>query len=77
MIVTEEEARNKWCPMALVPLDNGAVANRAVEFQRDESTGRIIHYSIQIGGPTGCVGSGCMWWLRMGEKKGQCGRAAV
>lgn len=49
MIMTEEEAKNKWCPMSRTPDNDGRVTNRA------GTNGEITRDDY-------CIASACMMW---------------
>lgn len=53
MIVTEEQAKTKWCPFARVPFGNRTVnGNRGFDGHPDESKAL-------------CIGSACMAWREL------------
>jgi hypothetical protein len=66
MIVSEADARKKWCPFARVNTNNGCATNRYA----DEKAGKDgrPHNSM-------CIGSECMaWqWNVMDGETGYCG----
>jgi hypothetical protein len=49
--MTEEEAKNKWCPMVRVLSDEGSMVIATV----NRGSG------LQAG--VNCIGSKCMWWV--------------
>lgn len=55
MIVTEEEAKTKWCPFARVATTSGGgiVVNR-------------FSSPMQLRGDSNCLGSACMMWQSYG-----------
>ncbi len=61
MILTEEEAKTKWCPMARVSVDELPECNRG---DNDENP----WYSR-------CIASACMMWVTRYDGKGFCGLA--
>jgi len=74
MIVTEVEARTKWCPKSMA---SDAAEGTGQSYNRLWSENRTI-----IPAECRCVGSSCMWWvwLRANDKEavgrmGSCGPA--
>ncbi len=57
MILTEEEARKKWCPMARVNDDSDKGYNRIV----DSVDGLVIPKVAR------CIASDCAMWQRLGD----------
>lgn len=92
MSVTEETARNLWCPFSRVmvsassftsPASSSAGYNRALLSRETVSEERGIHRLVEsVPIPTGseCIGSRCMAWRRVygtGEDgAGECGLVA-
>ncbi|PWC57819.1 hypothetical protein TSH7_25065 [Azospirillum sp. TSH7] len=71
MMMTEQEARTKWCPMVrgqmLIDVDGG---------QRPVGNGhnRLIHMETSLfeaggGGPVCCIASECMAWRQGGTQR--------
>jgi hypothetical protein len=67
MIVTEEQAKSKWCPMA--------------RERRNPLINTAINRSLEGYGESLCIASGCMMWVwdtdwdTDEESKGHCGLA--
>ncbi len=87
MTVTEEEARNMWCPFSRVmvsassftsPASASAGYNRALVSRETVSQERGIHRVVEnVPIPSGseCIGSRCMAWrTEYGDNfSGRCG----
>jgi hypothetical protein len=71
MIVSEADARKKWCPLARVNTNNGCATNRYA----DEKAGKDGRPYNSM-----CIGSECMAWqqspIRSDGDAGYCGLAA-
>lgn len=53
MLVSEDEAKKKWCPQAIIcAAENGAAA----------PFNRPFNPAYPAGQDCLCLGSGCMWW---------------
>ncbi|UKJ74551.1 hypothetical protein [Azospirillum brasilense] len=57
MLMTEEEARTKWCPMAR----NAGVTNRDTGSTASVNRNGREHYGVEN---CSCIASGCMAWRR-------------
>ncbi|MCK7474055.1 MAG: hypothetical protein MZV49_12190 [Rhodopseudomonas palustris] len=74
MLLTEEQARSKWCPMVRYEGDDGGSWNRGSAKDDPTNTARSPEYYS-----CACVASSCMAWriLRAdipgGESRGYCG----
>lgn len=82
MIVTEEQAKEKWCPFARVLLPVHQVGNRIstfhMEVARKSDPRDFEHYQRQVA-DCNCIGSRCMAWRftsRFGGE-GYCGLAGM
>jgi len=60
-MMTEEEAKTKWCPQARVAAVEGDGPNRRYD-------GAPIRGSL-------CLASGCMMWRKDSQSTGYCGLA--
>lgn len=60
MLITEQEAKTKWCPAARTA---GTVANHSEVANRGLSDDDM--------NACGCVGSACMWWCWAGPEMGR------
>lgn len=77
MVVSEEDARTKWCRFALIPavLPLGPQGGFPVVVNR--SVGPLNAPQVQPGAT--CLGASCMAWRPVpakGEKMGYCGADA-
>lgn len=68
MIVTEEEAETMWCPSTSI------TSPREMLQHYDKNTNTM---KLEVHPGQTCIHRKCMWWQRVSEKKGQCGRASV
>ena len=69
--MTEDEAKNKWCPMVRAR-EYGSGEENAVAYNRD--------YLGNFGSAHRCIGSECMMWVRTetrteAKPTGYCGLA--
>lgn len=88
-MMTEDDARTKWCPMARVaewrmgkPIGAGkdtysASHNRLFTFSTDEGVDQVLHDAEG----TYCIASGCMMWrwridATVSTTHGYCGLAS-
>lgn len=71
MILTPEEAKTKWCPMARVLV----VSQDQSSMNREESEDG----SFTLPPATLCVAESCMWWrwseINLDKPRGRCGAA--
>lgn len=81
MIVTEQQARQLWCPFARVSLPSNAAGNRVSTFHKQlaaKSSPRDAEHYEQQEADCKCIASGCMAW-RWGNQhlhaEGFCGLA--
>jgi hypothetical protein len=80
MIVTEEQARELWCPQSRVPFLGAHVGNRVssamlkmCEKSAAQGDSRDLDYVRQQIADTKCVASACMFWRRADPAKhGPC-----
>lgn len=72
MLMTEQEAKTKWCPMARVEiLGEGCSANRLPDYE--SLNGEMVRDAS-----ANCLGSGCMVWCNgHASGKGYCGLAGI
>jgi hypothetical protein len=76
-LLTETEAKKRWCPFSRVALSMGMAANRSGA----KSAGLDPHDRnfANVFNETRCLGSGCMVWEPLGldasatERRGRCG----
>jgi hypothetical protein len=76
VIVTEEQARQLWCPQSRVPFLGAHVGNRVssatlkmCEKQAAHGDPRDLEYVRQQVGDTKCIASACMFWRFVGYRK--------
>lgn len=69
-MMTEDEARKKWCPMVRTGLVHGMAVNHHIDM---EPKGQGVHDE------TRCIASECMMWRWItGDKiEGYCGLAGL
>jgi hypothetical protein len=75
-IVTESEARKKWCPFARVLLPVNQAGNRISTFHLQlakKSDPRDHEYYLQQEADCNCLGSRCMAWRWAGYRKVRSG----
>ena len=74
MMVTEEQAREKWCPAARY--DDEACNRHYMQAHRipetDEQTPSKNDSNPEY---ARCIASDCMWWRQFAGDKGYCGMA--
>lgn len=77
MILTEDEAKTKWCPDARGCVSSGHVVNRRQYLVWEDGEKRA-----PVPDSTLCLGSACMAWRwgrtvdeETGEPRGYCGKA--
>ncbi len=56
MILTEDEAKTKWCPEVRTGLNAGMAVNYHIGQSRNDRHAGDVHEE------TSCVASGCMMW---------------
>lgn len=64
MILTEAEAKTKWCPMVRLGYSEFSNWNRIYQGKKIESS-------------TTCIASECMMWRLLDNHKGFCGLAGT
>jgi hypothetical protein len=69
MVLTEDDAKTKWCPETRVAITAGMAANRTASMSED---GRGY---ANIFEETRCLGSGCMLWRWQSLTSGPGGQA--
>jgi len=62
MLLTEEEAKTKWCPMV-----------RFITSHNFQGSVRTLINNRDGGNESVCIASECMWWKWDGER-GYCGK---
>jgi hypothetical protein len=73
MLMTEQEAKTKWCPMARVDVGGEGVAAVNRREVRTKQAG-----DTWAGLNSNCIGSGCMVWCNgHASGKGYCGLAGI